>query len=245
MSRDQSKRVLYAVAVLFFLSGISGLIYQVLWLRLLSLVFGVTTYAASAVLASFMGGLALGSSIGGRIADRARSPLLWYALIELLIGLSALLSASMLNAVESLYAALYSALPSALAVLTIVRFVLSSLVLLIPTTMMGMTLPMVIKCSLIRDHHIGERVAFLYAANTAGAYGYATRGFCFDRQFGNQGVLRGVSGAEHFGRRDCCCCVASLSTQPDCAARNRRFIRFSQACDRPGTSHVIGANPGG
>jgi spermidine synthase len=62
--------------LLFFLSGISGLIYQVLWLRLLALVFGVTVYAASAVLASFMAGLASGSFIAGRLVDRARYPLL-------------------------------------------------------------------------------------------------------------------------------------------------------------------------
>jgi spermidine synthase len=61
-----------------FLSGIAGLTYQVLWLRLLSLVFGVTAYAASTVLASFMAGLALGSFLSGRAALRARRPLLWF-----------------------------------------------------------------------------------------------------------------------------------------------------------------------
>ena len=65
--------MLPALALLFFMSGASALVYQVVWLRLLSLVFGVTVYAASAVLTSFMAGLALGSWGGGKLADRLRS----------------------------------------------------------------------------------------------------------------------------------------------------------------------------
>lgn len=71
--------VLALLAILFFVSGTSALIYQVLWLRLLGLVFGVTVYAASTVWAAFMAGLALGSLAGGRAADRARRPLVWLA----------------------------------------------------------------------------------------------------------------------------------------------------------------------
>src|SRR3954470_17666966 len=78
--------------VLFFLSGISGLIYQVLWLRVLSLVFGVTVFAVSTVLASFMAGLAVGSFGAGKLADRLRSPLDAYGIAEVLIGLTALVT---------------------------------------------------------------------------------------------------------------------------------------------------------
>jgi uncharacterized membrane protein YhhN len=74
---------------LLFLSGTSALVYQVLWLRLLSLTFGVTVYAASTVLMSFMAGLAAGSAIAGRIADRTRYPLRLFGVVELLIGLCA------------------------------------------------------------------------------------------------------------------------------------------------------------
>ena len=73
-----------------FCSGISALIYQLLWLRLLGLVFGVTTYAASTVWASFMAGLALGSIGAGRLADRVRRPLVWFGACELTIGVTAL-----------------------------------------------------------------------------------------------------------------------------------------------------------
>ena len=78
------------LSLLFFCSGACALIYQVMWLRLLALVFGVTVYAASTVLASFMGGLALGSFAAGRLAGRLRSPLRAFGLIEIGVGLSAL-----------------------------------------------------------------------------------------------------------------------------------------------------------
>jgi spermidine synthase len=79
------------LAALFFLSGVAGLIYQVVWFRRLALIFGVTSYALGIVLAAFMAGLALGSIAGGRIADRRRNPLRTYALVELSIAVLALL----------------------------------------------------------------------------------------------------------------------------------------------------------
>ena len=161
--------LLPALVALFFLSGVSGLIYQVLWLRLLALVFGVTIYAASTVLASFMGGLALGSYAAGRLVDRAHNPLRWYGVAEVLVGLSALATPAALRGVERLYVALYPALPEGLGAITLVRFLLSSLVLLVPTTLMGATLPIVIKSSLLRAEGLGQRVGLLYATNTAGA----------------------------------------------------------------------------
>src|SRR5581483_3311672 len=74
--------------VVFFLSGISGLMYQVVWVRMLSRILGNTVYATSTVLAAFMAGLALGSYLMSRRADHAGRPILWYALLELGIGLS-------------------------------------------------------------------------------------------------------------------------------------------------------------
>jgi spermidine synthase len=81
-----------ALAGLLFLSGVSAIVYQVLWLRVLSLTFGVTVYAASTVLAAFMAGLALGSFAAGRVADRARHPLRVFGAVEILIGACALLT---------------------------------------------------------------------------------------------------------------------------------------------------------
>ncbi|HZU04549.1 MAG TPA: fused MFS/spermidine synthase [Chloroflexota bacterium] len=157
------------LAILFFASGASGLVYQVLWLRLLALVFGVTVWAVSTVLASFMAGLALGSLVAGRLVDRARSPLLWYGVAEGLTGLAALATPAALDLLVHVYTRLYPALPQELGVLTAVRFVLSFGVLLVPTTLMGATLPLVVKSSLLQAEGLGQSVSLLYATNTAGA----------------------------------------------------------------------------
>lgn len=161
-----------ALAAIFILSGASGLIYQVSWVRLLSLTFGVTIYAVSTVVAAFMGGLALGSFVGGRWADRVRRPILWYAAAEVVIGLMGVLSPAALSWVQSAYLALYprDAAEAALAIVAL-RFGLAGLVLLVPTTLMGATLPLMVKGSLALSGSIGARVSWLYASNTAGAIG--------------------------------------------------------------------------
>src|SRR2546423_5277122 len=78
------------IAICFLLSGATGLIYEVVWARMLGLVFGATTVAISAVLAAFMGGLALGSLLAARFAARIRRPVRAYAFIEIAVGLYAL-----------------------------------------------------------------------------------------------------------------------------------------------------------
>jgi spermidine synthase len=157
------------LVVLLFLSGTSALIYQVLWLRLLGLVFGVTIWAASTVLASFMAGLAIGSLVAGRLVDRSRRPLLWFGLGELLIGLSGLATPSVLALAERAYVALHPWLPDGLGPLSATRAMLSFAVLITPATLMGATLPIVVKSSLPRAGGFGQRVGLLYATNTAGA----------------------------------------------------------------------------
>src|SRR3990172_7230687 len=134
----------------FFLSGASGLCLEVVWVRQLTHVFGSTTLAISTVLATFMGGLALGSWLGGRYADRTRrGALASYALCELGIAACALV------------------IPLALG-----GFALSGLVLVAPTTLMGATLPILAR-HVVRTRAdfgvLGRRVGTLYAANTAGA----------------------------------------------------------------------------
>jgi spermidine synthase len=93
-----SRGLLPTLLLLFFCTGACGLVYQQLWVRLLSLVFGVTVYAVSTVLASFFAGLALGSYAAGRLVDRARQPLRWYGLVEILVGVAALGTTAALSA---------------------------------------------------------------------------------------------------------------------------------------------------
>src|SRR5512145_2562843 len=107
---DRRRAILLPLALLFFLSGVSGLIYQSLWLRLLSLVFGVTIHAASTVLASFMGGLALGTVLAGRLTRRARNPLAWFGAVEISIGVAALATPWALRAIAQVWPLIYDRL---------------------------------------------------------------------------------------------------------------------------------------
>src|SRR5438128_1446626 len=99
---DRRERLWVAptLLALFFLSGASALVYESLWVRLLALVFGVTVWAVSTVLACFMAGLTLGSFAAGRWADRVQRPLLWFGLAEGAVGASALATPLLLGAVE-------------------------------------------------------------------------------------------------------------------------------------------------
>lgn len=161
--------LLLLVVVLFFCSGASALVYQVLWLRKLGLVFGVTVYAASTVWASFMFGLAVGSLFAGRIADRLRRPLVWFGVAEALIGLSAVSTPVALTWLQGFYASVYPFLPQGFAAVTFARFLMALVVLLVPTVLMGATLPLVVKSSYSRVSDLGQRMGLLYATNTVGA----------------------------------------------------------------------------
>lgn len=161
--------LLPSLTSLLFFSGTCALIYQVLWLRLLALTFGVTVHAAATVLSSFMGGLALGSLIAGRMADRSPAPLRLFGRVELLIGVCALATPVVLGALQTTMAAAAPHLPDSLAFTSLVRLVLSFVVLLVPTALMGATLPIVVKSSLVRMDGLGTHISLLYAFNTAGA----------------------------------------------------------------------------
>ncbi|MEL6177776.1 MAG: hypothetical protein AAFS10_02435, partial [Myxococcota bacterium] len=91
------------IFVFFFFSGASGLVFEVIWSRMLSRVFGSTTFALSALLTAFMTGLALGSELLGRRARHIRRPLLWYGALEIGIGLYALLVPVLLEWISVLY----------------------------------------------------------------------------------------------------------------------------------------------
>ena len=154
---------------LFLLSGASALVYQVLWMRLLALVFGVTVHAASTVLAAFMTGLAIGSAAAGRLSDRVARPLVVFAVAEALVAVAALATPLGLTAVEALYVRLYPTLSGWPLLVAFVRFLFSFAVLVVPATLMGATLPLVVKSALARGVILGRQVSLLYAFNTAGA----------------------------------------------------------------------------
>jgi spermidine synthase len=153
----------------FLLSGATGLIYQVIWARLLGLSFGSNIYAISLVLATFMAGLSVGGYWVGRYLDRHIHPLKLYALLELGIGFWALLAPFLLTGVDNLYVKLFPSLGSSLFFSSLLRFGLSSIVLFVPTLLMGGTLPALTTYFTKHLKQVGGKLSFLYAINTLGA----------------------------------------------------------------------------
>ena len=129
-------------ARLFFLSGASGLILEMLWTRMLTLVFGSTTLAVSTVLATFMGGLGPGSYVAGRFADRLKNPVRAYAIAEAAVGAYALLVPLIISLYPGLNLLAVGHVRRRYALLSVLRFIAAALLLLLPTTLMGATLPM-------------------------------------------------------------------------------------------------------
>lgn len=161
-----SPRARILLLVIFFLSGASALIYEVVWTRLLTLRFGVTAYAVATVVATFMAGLALGSFGLGRLADRWRHPLRAYAALEVAIGVLGLLVPVLLAGATTLAtAATAGAVGASHAALT---FAGSAIVLLVPTTLMGGTLPLLARAVTDDVETSGRSIGSLYAANTWG-----------------------------------------------------------------------------
>jgi len=158
------------VLLLFFLSGISGLVYQIVWTRLLVLVFGNTLLATSTVVTAFMGGLAAGSYALGRYVDSRPRPLLrLYAVLEAGIAAFALAFPLLVSAATPLYASLYRGLEGSVALVNLARFAVCFLLILAPTFLMGATLPVLIKWSASGRRALGRETGILYGLNTAGA----------------------------------------------------------------------------
>src|SRR5262249_48745665 len=167
-TRHQSENAwLLAVCGIFFLSGASALTYQLLWLRVLGLIFGVTVYAASTVWASFMAGLAVGSVIAGRLADRARRPPLWFAGVEGPRGLPATITTLAFSALEHWSPRLVPGLAGSFVHATAIRFAVAFLLMILPTALMGATLPFIVTAAR-RGGYIAA-IGVLYGSNTSGA----------------------------------------------------------------------------
>ena len=154
---------------LFFVSGACGLIYQVVWMRALTLTLSVSVYATTTVLCAFMGGLALGAALAARLADRLRRPLLAFGLAEAGVGLCGLASLGILFDLGPAYAWLHAHAGGAGPALTLGRFLLACAVLLVPTTLMGATLPLLSRAAVTDEAAVGRGTGGLYAVNTLGA----------------------------------------------------------------------------
>src|SRR3990167_2889687 len=170
------------IALLFVVSGAAGLMYQVTWLKYLSLFLGNSTYAQTVVLATFMGGLAIGATLWGRRADVSKQPLLLYAWLEAAIGLYCFLYPLILDGLKSVFIGIVRSadLPIDGNQVLVLKLLLSLLTLLVPTILMGGTLPVLVRFISERIEDAGRNVAVLYFLNSFGAVvGSLISGFIF------------------------------------------------------------------
>jgi len=157
------------IHALFLLSGGTALVYQVTWVRNLSLIFGASHQATSIVLASFMAGLAVGGAAAGRRAGSVARPLRAYGLLEVGIAIFALALPALLAGVDAAYVAAARSAGEVTAPIVLMRIALAFSVLALPTFLMGATLPLLVQFSVHREAELGSRLAWLYGINTLGA----------------------------------------------------------------------------
>ncbi len=159
----------FIALVCFFLSGVTGLIYEICWIRKSSLFFGATSFAVSTVIATFFLGLAFGSWYFGKQSTRDINPLKWCGKLEIGIGILGLLSPTFFSLGEKIYSQFYPSLMENFAALTSLRALVIFILIFPITTCMGGTLPLFCRQYVTRDDKIVKPVGFLYGINTLGA----------------------------------------------------------------------------
>lgn len=190
MSALSSRVPVAVLPLLFVLSGAAGLIYEVVWARQLVLVFGNTSQAVSTILTGFFGGLAVGSYLGGRVADRISRPLRMYGLLEVVLVVVVLLTPLSFRLVGEAYRGAYESLSGAPELMALVRFALAILALAPATILMGATLPTLTRYLTSGGTALAGAFTRLYAANTVGAIvGTFVAGFVLIELLGLTGAL--------------------------------------------------------
>ncbi|MCX7991257.1 MAG: spermidine synthase, partial [Proteobacteria bacterium] len=171
-----NKKTIYFV---FFLSGLSGLIYELLWSHYLKTFLGHSAYAQSLVLCIFMGGMAVGSFLSSKFSNKIKHPLMVYAIIEGFIGFFALIFHYLFNGVVSIsYNYVFPWIENSLGII-IYKIIISSLIITPQTILLGMTFP-IMSYFFVRDNQedTGKSVAILYFFNSIGAaFGVFISGF--------------------------------------------------------------------
>jgi spermidine synthase len=225
---SQTGRVAVFCGVLF-LSGTGALIFETLWLRLSGLAFGNSIWAAALILSSFMAGLALGNALAASSRIRRWRPLHFYAVLELFVAFLGCTIVFGLPVVGDLMRPVWQMLWNYQPTLLGLRFVVSFLILLVPTTAMGLTLPVIIEDPLLRETEFGRAIGFLYGSNTLGAMLGAVLGEAYlIRAFGLYGTSLAAAAA---------LCIAAaialvvaqggaVSRPPQRRTGDRRSLRF-------------------
>ena len=157
------------ICAIFFVSGVSALVFESLWFRQAGLALGSSIWASSLVLAGFMGGLAAGSAIAARYGDRLRNPVRAYAIAEVAIAVTGIGIVYLLPDLGTVLVPWLRPLMNEPWLLNILRLLVAFLVLLVPSTAMGVTLPLLTKTLMAHDTRFGAVLGKLYGWNTLGA----------------------------------------------------------------------------
>ncbi len=224
----------------FFVSGFAGLVYEIAWIRRASLVFGSTTAALSTVLAVFFGGLALGAWLFGRLSLRTPRPLRWYGLLEFGVAAGALASLALFGLVDGPYGDAWRGALNATTgadgltwltagpLLALLRFLLVVVVLLVPTTLMGGTLPLFVRQFTVDDDRLGASVGFLYGLNTLGGVaGTLAAGFLLLPRIGITGAVAVAAAANVLAG------TLALTVKLQAAVAPREAAAAARTADRP------------
>jgi len=191
--RSSGKRITLLVLTCFFLSGVTGLIYEILWTRMIVKIIGGAPFAISIILTIFMGGLGLGSYLASRTIDRIKEPLRLvriYGILELAIGAYGLAVPVLLVVFRPVYAIIYNRLFSHFMLYSFLTFVGCSLLLVVPVICMGATLPVLCRFYVTKLSHLGTHAGRLYGLNTIGAaLGALLCGFWLINLLGMPGTL--------------------------------------------------------
>jgi spermidine synthase len=166
---ERLRHIKLITLVCFFLTGGTGLVYELVWVRMLILSFGSTQFAVTTVLTTFMAGLAIGSLLLGRVIDRYEHPLRVYGILEIVLGGYCILTPLIFSAIKSFYLSIFSPGGVQYAAFNPTQFILAFAGLIIPSILMGGTLPVLTKYFTLRQEEIGFRVGLLYAVNTMGS----------------------------------------------------------------------------
>lgn len=189
-NRTSAPFVLPLLFLVFFFSGMSSLIYQVMWAREFGQVFGVHVFAISTVLTAFMAGLALGSLYFGKLVDKLNKPLLLFAILQIGLALFALSFPFLFRGLAASYSFLIKQSSAGYWGAQMIRFGLSFLFLLIPATLMGGALPVIAKFLVRRLENLGWNLGSLYSVNNLGAVlGCFLAGFVLIQTVGMGGAM--------------------------------------------------------
>ncbi|NLE90390.1 MAG: hypothetical protein GX602_05615, partial [Dehalococcoidales bacterium] len=137
-------------------------------MKMLSLIFGTTAISTSIVLASFMGGMAIGSFLAGWFTDKSKLPLRLYGILEISISAFALLMPILFAGIDDIYIFIHRNLGAGMGAINIIKIALSFIVLIIPTALMGSTLPVISRFFINHFNHFGKNIGRLYFVNTIG-----------------------------------------------------------------------------